>query len=213
MKKIFLILILLLFPITVFAKTPNKEETFKVIKDITNVSVSEDIKIESTSIDEDNIIFVIDGKEVKIPYTYIDNKLSFIGGEVILENNKVKEINNNDYAFYLYSILENKSTIPYDINNYYNNETIKEKIETDFSLEYKENTNTFGITLEKIDNNKYRIIYDYYLDGDYPIVELEEVSDDFTNPSTGNYNLLITIMLISVLCIGVYTYVDPKKSK
>ena len=41
----------------------------------------------------------------------------------------------------------------------------------------------------------------------------EEVSDDFTNPSTGNYNLLITIMLISVLCIGVYTYVDPKKSK
>lgn len=213
MKKIFLILILLLLPITVFAKTPNKEETFKVIKDITNVSVSEDIKIESTNIDEDNITFIINDKEVKIPYTFIDNKLSFTGGEVILENNKVKEINNNDYAFYLYSILENKSTIPLDINNYYNNENIKEKIENDFSTRYKENTNTFGITLEKIDNNKYRIIYDYYLDGDYPIVELEEVSDDFTNPSTGNYNLLITIMLISVLCIGIYTYVDPKKSK
>ncbi len=212
MKKVFLILVLLLFPIAVFAKTPNKEETFKVIEDITNVRVSEDIEIESTKIDKYNIIFTINNEEIKIPYTFMDNELSFKGGELVINNNKV-EINNNDYAFYLYSILENKSTIPYDLNNYYNNQTIKEKVEENFSLEYKENTNTFGITLEKIDNNKYRIIYNYYLDGDYPIVELDEVSDEFTNPSTGNYNLLITIMLISVLCIGVYTYVDPKKNK
>lgn len=211
MKKLF-ILILFLLPITVFAKTPNKEETFKVIKDITNVSVSEDIKIESTKVDDNNIIFIINDKEVKIPYTFNNNKLSFTGGELILENNTVKEINNNNYAFYLYSILENKSTIPVDIDNYYNDETIKEKVNNNFNTEYKENTNTFGITLEKINDNKYNIIYNYYLDGDYPIVEIEELDDDFTNPSTGNYNLLITVMLISVLCIGIYTYVDPKKS-
>lgn len=213
MKRLLLFLIVFLLPITVFAKTPNKEETFKVIKDITNVSVSEDIKIESTKVDDENIIFIINDKEVKIPYTFDNNKLSFTGGELVLENNKVKEINNNNYAFYLYSILENKSTIPYDINNYYNDETIKGKVNNSFNTEYKEDTNTFGITLEKINDNKYNIIYDYYLDGDYPIVEIEEVDDDFTNPSTGNYNLLITVMLISVLCIGIYTYVDPKKSK
>jgi hypothetical protein len=207
MKKLLFLIILLLFPITVLAKTPNKEETFKVIKDISNVSVSEDVKIESTSIDDDNIIFIINDKEVKIPYTFNNNKLSFEGG--IIDNGEIKD---NDYAFYLYSILENKSSIPYDINNYYNNETIKEKYNEEFSTTYKESSNTFGITLEKIDNNKYRIIYDYYLDGDYPVIDLEQVSDDFTNPSTGNYNLLITIMLIAVLCIGVYTYVDPKKS-
>ena len=208
MKKVLLFIVLLLFPIIVFAKTPNKEETFKIIKDIKNVSVSENIKIESTDIDSDNIIFVIDNKEVKIPYTFSINKLSFNGG--IVENGKVKD---NDYAFYLYSILENKSTIPLDIDNYYNNETIEKKVKEDFSTEYKEDTNTFGFTLEKIDDNKYRIIYNYYLDGDYPVLDLEQVNDDLENPATGNYNLLITIMLIAVLCIGIYTYVDPKKSK
>lgn len=212
MKKLF-ILILFLLPITVFAKTPNKEETFKVIKSITNVSVSEDVKIESTEIDDDNIIFIIDNEKVKLPYTFNNNILSFTGGELILENGKVKDIINNNYAFYLYSILENKSTIPLDINNYYNNETIKEKVNEDFSLEYKENTNTFGITLNKMDDNRYNIIYNYYLDGDYPIIELDETSDDFVNPPTGSYNLLITVMLISVLCIGIYTYVDPKNKK
>lgn len=212
MKKLLFVIILLLFPITVFAKTPNKEETFKIIKDISNVNVSEDIKIESTDITDDYIIFNINGEEEKIPYEFSNNKLSFIGGTIVLENGKVKEITNNSYAFYLYSILENKSTIPYDMNNYYNDETIKEKINNSFSTEYKENTNTFGFSLEKISDNKYNIIYNYYLDGDYPVLEIEQLSNDLTNPATGNYNLLITIMLLSVLCIGVYTYVAPKKN-
>ena len=82
-----------------------------------------------------------------------------------------------------------------------------------FSTVYKEPTNTFGITLEKIDNNQYNIIYDYYLDGDYPVLDFEKTADaDIVNPATGNYNVLITILLVSVLCIAVYTYVDPKKS-
>ena len=212
MKKVLLFLVLLLFPIVVFAKTPNKEETFKVIKGIANVSVSEDIKIEYTKIDDDNIYFIINDEEIKIPYSFSNNKLSFTGGTVFLENGKVKDISNNSYAFYLYSILENKSTIPYDMNNYYNEETIKDKLNNEFALEYKEDTNTFGISLEKIDNNKYNIIYNYYLDGDYPVLELDSLGNDIENPATGNYNLLITILFISVLCIGVYTYVNPKKS-
>ena len=213
MKKLLFIIILLLFPITVFAKTPNKEETFKIIKDISNVSVSEDIKIESTSITDDYIIFNINNEEVKIPYIFEDNKLSFVGGTFTVDSNKkiVGDITNNEYAFYLYSILENKSAIPYDVNNYYNTVTIKNIINKEFSNSYRENTNTFGFSLKEIDNNKYSIIYNYYLDGDYPVIELEQISDDLTNPATGNYNLLITIMLISVLCIGVYTYANPKK--
>lgn len=215
MKKLLFLIILLLFPITVFAKTPNKEETFKIIKGISNVAVSEDVKIESTSIDDDYIIFVIDSNEIKIPYTFIDNKLSFVGGNFIVDgNNKIiGDINNNSYAFYLYSILENKSTIPYDSYNYYNDSNIKKLVNEYFATVYKEPTNTFGITLEKTENNKYNIVYDYYLDGDYPVMDFDKVEDtDVVNPATGNYNVLITIMLIAVLCIAVYTYVDPKKS-
>lgn len=214
MKKLFILVILLLLPITVFAKTPNKEETFKIINNISNVLVGEDIKIESTTSDDNNIIFTINGEEIKIPYVFSDNKLSFAGGSFTVDDNKkiIGNINDNDYAFYLYSILESKSTIPYDEDNYYNNETIMNKVNSNLQDIYKEETNTFGITLVEESTNKYNIIYDYYLDGDYPVLELEKTTEEFTNPETGNYNLLITIMLIAVVCVGVYTVVDPKKS-
>ena len=212
MKKLLLVLLLLIFPVVVYAKTPNLDETIKIIEDIKNVNVDEGIVIENTVVDGDNIIFKINNEDIKIPYTFSDNKFSFVGGSFTLDNNKVVDIKDNQYAFYLYSILESKSTIPYDPNNYYNNNNIKGLIESDFKTTYRENTNTFGITLRKDEENKYTIIYDYYLDGDYPIIEFDD-SDDLENPATGNYNLLITIMLVSVLCVGIYTYVDPKKSK
>jgi len=206
-KKVLLLIILLLLPITVFAKTPTKDDLLQFINDIENVSVDEDIKISSTEISNDKIIFKINDQLKEIPYTYENNKFSFIGGYYSNGN-----IIDNDYAFYLYSILENKSTIPYDEENYYNNNKIKELIQTNYKDSYKEPTNTFGITLNK-ENDKVSIIYNYYLDGDYPIMEVEEVSDEITNPATGNYNLIITMMLIGVLSLGAYTVVDPKKSR
>lgn len=205
MKKILLIIILLLFPITVYAKTPNKEETFKVIKEIENVYVDEDIKIESTEITLDKIIFKINNEYKEIPYTFKDNIFSFKGGYYN------KDIMENNYAFYLYSILENKSTIPYDENNYYNNSKIKDLIENNYKDNYIEPSNTFGISLDKKDDKIY-ITYNYYLDGEYPIMSIDEDSS-FKNPATGNYSLLITIMLVCVLSIGAYTVIDPKKSK
>ena len=57
MKKILLLIIVLVFPLFVFAKTPNKEETLKVIKNIENTLVGENIKIESTNITNEKIIF------------------------------------------------------------------------------------------------------------------------------------------------------------
>lgn len=208
MKKILLLVILLLlFPIGVYAKTPTKDEALEIIGEIENVLVDENIKIESTTVTNDKIIFKINGIDKEIPYTYENNKFSFTGGYYSNGN-----IYDNEYAFYLYSILENKSTIPYDEKNYYNNNKIKEMIDTNYKDSYKEETNTFGITLKK-ENEKINIIYNYYLDGDYPVMEMEETKDELTNPATGNYNFMITVMLICVLSIGAYTVMDPKKSK
>ncbi|MBQ9019372.1 MAG: hypothetical protein IJ097_03605 [Bacilli bacterium] len=212
MKKVLLILVLLLFPMIVNAKTPNLEETLKVIKNIENVLVDENIKIESTSVDDNNIIFNINGEKKMIPYEFKNNKFSFTGGSFIINNDKkiVGEIKDNEYAFYLYSILENKSTIPYDINNYYNNDNIIKLVNENYKDNYIEDTNTFGITL-KNSANKVTIVYDYYLDGDYPVLEIENLTDDLKNPATGNISLLITIMLISVVLIGAYTCLGSRK--
>lgn len=214
MKKILFFIVLLLFPMTIFAKTPNKEETLKVIKNIENVTVIEGVEIESTLVDDEDIIFIINGEKVKIPYTFINNKLSFKGGYLLVDNNHkiVGDIYDNEYAFFLYSILENKSTIPYDMDNYFNTENIKKMVNEEFTNEYKEKSNTFGFELVKVEDNKYNIVYNYYVDGDYPVLEIETVGDDFTNPSTGNYSLLITVLLVSAVCIGIYTYLNPKKS-
>ena len=215
MKKLLFVVLLLIFPISVYAKTPNLDETLKVIKDINNVLVDDDVKIEFTTVEDDSIIFIINGNSVKVDYTFSDNKFSFVGGTFQLDNNKkiIGDIQDNQYAFYLYSILESKSTIPYDQDDYYNDNNIKKMINNNFNDVYKEKTNTFGISLKEITKNKYQLVYDYYLDGDYPVIELDTLSNDIKNPATGNYNILITIMLVSVLCIGLYTYFEPNKSK
>ena len=212
MKKVLLFLIVLfILPITVFAKTPTLEETLDVIRNIKNITVIEGVTIESTRVDDDYIIFTIDGKEEYIKYRFADNKFSFDGGYFLVDsNNKVIGVPfDNEYAFFLYSILENKSLIPYDENGYYNTNKIRDLFNNNFSTHYKESSNTFGVDLVKIEENKYKIVYNYYLDGDYPIIGYG--SDDIDNPATGNYNLLITIMLIAVLCIGIYSYVNRKK--
>ena len=215
MKKIlFLIVVLLLFPMTVFAKTPNQEETLNVIRGISNVTVMDGLTIESTKVDDSNVIFTIDGNEIYIPYKFSGNKFSFTGGTITLDSNNrvIGEPYDNEYAFFLYSILENKSNIPYDVNNYYNNNTIKEIVNNGLTTEYKENTNTFGFSLEEVKPNTYKIIYNYFMDGDYPVVSMI-VDEDIVNPATGNYNILITIMLVSVLCLGIYAYINRGKEK
>ena len=220
MKKLkYLILLLLLVPITVFAKTPNKDETIKVIENIENVQVDEGIIIYSVSVDNKNIILNINDNgvvtEKKIEYIYKDNELVFKGGTYKIDND-IKEINNNDYAFYLYSIMENYSTVPYDIENYYNKTNIEKKIkEYKEDITYIDTSKTFGISLTKevIGASDYiHINYHYYFDGDYPIILKEEETDEFKNPETGNYNIIITIMLMSVIGIGIYTCLDiPSK--
>jgi len=220
MKKIvLLVLLVLLFPITVFAKTPSKEETLNIIRDINNVMVIDGVTIESTRVNDSNIYFTIYGQEQIVPYTFENNKFSFYGGYILLdENNKaLGEPFDNEYAFFVYSILENKSYIPYNFDTYYSSSNIAEIINKGFSTEYKESTNTFGFSLikdEESTDNRYRIVYNYYTDGEYPVVDMESSGETFENPATGNYNMLITIMLISVLCIGIYSYVNrEKKSK
>ena len=86
-KLLFLLVVLLLFPITVFAKTPNQEETIKVIKSISNVTVIDGVTIESTDVDDQNVIFTINGNAIYIPYQFSDNKFSFKGGRLLLDSN------------------------------------------------------------------------------------------------------------------------------
>ena len=223
MKKLkYLILLLLLLPITVYAKTPNKEETIKVIESIENIQVDDGIIIYKASIDGIRINLNLSDNGIvtnkKINFNFDEEKLSFKGGTYVIDSitKELKEIESNDYAFYLYSILENKSSAPYDINNYYNKINIEEKIKEFKEDEkiYIDDTKTFGITLkkEKLGTTEYiKVYYNYYFTGDYPVMIKEETTSEFTNPNTGNYNTIVTIVLIIVIGIGIYTYFEPNK--
>lgn len=223
MKKLkYLILLLLLFPITVCAKTPNKDETIKVIESIENVQVDDGIIIYNVDVDNNKMILNLSDNgnttQKEINYYFDDKGLTFKGGNFIVDKN-TKELTikeSNDYAFYLYSILENKSSVPYNIDNYYNNTNIieKAKVLTENERVYIEDTNTFGITLKKevVDNSEYiNIYYNYYYTGDYPVMIKEEVTEELKNPETGNYSIIITVILIITIGIGIYTYFEPDK--
>ena len=226
MKKLkYLILLLLLVPITVFAKTPNKDETIKVIESIENVQVDEGIVIYNVSIDDIRLSLNINDNGTittkDINYSFNEERLSFDGGTYMYDptTNKLEVIENNDYSFYLYSILENKSSVPYNVDSYYNNKNIEEKImnlQEDEKI-YKDDSNTFGITLKrrKINDNKYQIniSYQYYFTGDYPVMIKEETTDEFTNPDTGNYTIIVSIILVFVLGMGIYTCIPNKRIK
>ena len=220
MKKAILLILLIysvLIPLQPKAKTPTKEETMKIIDAIENIQVDENVKIKSSEIQNNTIKLNIERdskeEEIKVYFEWIDNTLNIYGG-CILKNNNQFNIIDNDYAFYIYSILERESTIPYDYDNYYNNLNIKKIVDNNNfkdTISLKEKTNTFGITLEK-QNNVINIIYHYYLDGDYPIILIndDELSE---NPSTGNFTTYTSFTFILIVGVACYTYMNPKKEK
>lgn len=221
MKRTILLILFLysiLIPLQIKAKTPTKEETMKIIDDIENIQVDDNIKIKSSEIKNNSIILNLekDRKEekIKVYYEWTNTTLNIYGGSILINNNQVN-IMNNDYAFYIYSILERESTIPYDYDNYYNNLNIKKIVENNINfkdtISLKEKTNTFGITLEK-NNNIINITYQYYLDGDYPIIIInnDELSE---NPSTGNFTTYTTFAFVLIVGVACYTYINPKKEK
>ncbi len=221
MKKVFLIIFLLcMFPISVLAKQESKENLLKTIGEIQNVQVDDDIIIENTKVEEDTITLHLLKGEKKVQsiihYTFIGYCFIFESGYVDLTNNKIIE---NESAFYLYSILESLSTAPYDEENYYNNNLIQKKmmsINDNPHQTYQNIGKTFGLELKKEDN-KVRIIYQYYLDGEdtilvNPIVEAGN-NQILTNPNTGNLNFFVTVLLLLVVGLAGYTYCYPDKDE
>jgi len=218
-----IILILFLFcmfiPLHINAKTPTREETMKIIAEIKNIQVDDDIKITSSEIKDNIIILNIEKssieEQIKVYYEWVNNTLNIYGGTILIDNSLVKDIISNDFAFYIYSILERESTIPYDYDNYYNNSNIKKIVESNINftdkISLKEKTNTFGITLEK-ENNIINIIYQYHLDGDYPIIIFDD-NELTENPNTGNFTTYTTFAFILIIGVACYTYMNPKKEK
>ena len=96
MKKTILLILFLysiLIPLQIKAKTPTKEETMKIIDDIENIQVDDDIRIKSTEIQNNTIILNIekDTKEeqVKVYYGWINTTLNIYGGSILINNNQV----------------------------------------------------------------------------------------------------------------------------
>lgn len=226
MKKVIALLLLLLVPIGVFAST-NNETIIEVIEKIENVIVDEDIIINSVKVNEKEIILNMleEGKNFKRKVNYQEDKgiVSFSSGVMTMPiDNTMRDntiIENNEYAFYIYSIIENRTNTPYEEDNYYNLDNIKKMAlsisEEDInnqSIDYYDSTHTFGLSLKVLnkdnDNIKYEIVYHCFLDSNYQV----NSEDVLTNPHTGNYSLHITLMLLAVLGIGAYTIYTPKRS-
>ena len=232
-KQVLLLLVLCLLPMSVFAKTQTKEDLLKTIEKIENVQVDDDIKILSTSVEKKSIYFMMEENERKskqeISYIFKGNTFVFTSGTISyqlddLQNIQVEDPSNNQYAFYLYSILESMSTAPYEEENYYNNKEIKKKIESltteellnyqnsEKELYYQNTGKTFGLTIKREKNNN-TIYYHYYLDGLDPILTPIEATETFTNPNTGNFSFFITVLLLIVVALAGYTYWDNPKEK
>ncbi len=225
MKRIITLLFLLLviIPIGVLAKTPNQGEVIKVINSIQNVQVDDDIIINSSTITTSQIQLEIlkNGNNISetIPYILKEKELEFTGGYALINTKTgtiIDDIKENENAFYIYSLLESKSLVPYKESDYYNNKKIKEIIESSQNLQlYKDQSNTFGISFkEEVINDttkKVFITYHYYFDGDYAIINMDNNKENSINPSTGSYNKQVTIMLIIIIAIGLYTYLDSIK--
>ncbi len=221
MKKLLvLILVICLLPIGVFTKKQTKEDVLTVIENMKNIQVDDEIMIMDTKVNDNTIEFTMNEngtqKTVIIPYTFENNILTFTGGKVSTS----KEIIGNQYAFYLYSILESMSTAPYEEENYYNNSQIKKKVESienltpNKKMEYYNTGKTFGLNLVVDTSNQISIYYQYFLDGDDTILinsNMEARKNEIlTNPATGNYNFFITTLLLLVIGLAFYTYYDCK---
>lgn len=238
MKKIVVLLFIMFMPIMVFARTDNKT-VVEIIEDSKNVIVDEDIVINSIVVDNDKIQMKLleKGKENNrlIDYHEDNGVVSFSSGTItmpIAEDKRANtSITSNEYAFYIYSILENKANTPYEEANYYNNQNIqnktllisKEDIDNVIngkvaSLDYFDSSHTFGLSLELLDKDNsnvvFKIVYHCFLDSNYNINKRVVDNDELlVNPSTGNYNTQITFMLLIVLGIGAYTLYNPKKGE
>jgi hypothetical protein len=217
MKKWFILLVLLISPFMVYAKTTTKEDIMNFIDNIQNVQVDDNIRINNTSITDKEIsIELLDNNRIitkTVPYSWNDNILTIVGGTIT----KGEEPINNQYAFYLYAILENKTTSPYEEEHYYNPSLLKKLVETNTKevIEDHNTGDTFSIYLKEQTPNIYQINYQFNLVGDdASIVSIEEGQDElFKNPETGNIHFYVTVLLIIMLGIAAYTFWQPEPIK
>ena len=241
MKKfLFLILLVFLFPIITYAK-PTEKEIIDTIQTIENAQVDDDVTISSIEVSDNYIILKVnEDKRVEIPYK-IENNILYFGNIKSTINIKKDETTNElkavlgdyssdaIYSYYLYSILlkESKAPLTDDILTL---DFIKTRLEGENPQKYIpkeltiENSNyfnywdynmAFGYVLENeiVDDNTVNINVDYRynLDSDYTIIQFKK--EEITNPETGNYKSIIIISIITIVCIGIYTYLDQKNKE
>ena len=129
MKKLLFILIVLFVPIIVSAKATTKEGVMETISTIQNTQVDDEVVIKNTTVNANEITLeLLEANKVvtkSIPYTWSDNKLILSGGTI----KRGEDPENNQYAFYIYSILESKTTAPYEETHYYNSTLIRKLLE------------------------------------------------------------------------------------
>ena len=237
MKKIIIALIcFFLLPIMVFATT--KEDIITKIKEIENTNVSEDMVINNTEVTDNEIIFHFDEELLKnryeditevdsiIPYHFEEDSFIFDVGLGKIETNSIN-IEKENTAFYLYLILYNQLDIIYNQEDFLNTNYITNKIQSISKEElikkqditFFDEQNIFGVkvTITDPDNLtfKYSYVYNYtktYIPKESDSIinhrETPEVITD--NPYTRNLNYIITIMIIIVGSIGIYTYLEKK---
>ena len=231
MKKVIFIIVLLFSPIVVFAKS-QREDFLSMIESIKNVQVEEDTKILKTIVQKDTIQFQMDKngkrKEYVIHYSISDDIFSFSSGKGILKNSSLNQIEGNEPAFYLYSILESMSTSSYQQEHYYNQDEIIQKWEN-LSEEEKDNFctsspiedwdqgKTFGILLisetEK-DTCYFKISYQYSFAGENAItISKQEDKAFFRKFVDGSYIKLVSVFMFLGILLSLYSYYDMKKRK
>ena len=128
-----------------------------------------------------------------------------VDDDIIIKNNTITPIK---YAFYLYSILENNTSAPYEEKHYYNASLIKKLVDSNQlkTIEDHNTGDTFSIILKEQENQIYQIEYQYNLAGDdAPLINLEEETQGMLleNPNTGNFHFYVTILLIIMFSIGL----------
>lgn len=229
MKRILLLLLMMLLPISVMAKEDDRSSLFQLIESIQNVYVDENIKILSVEVDSNNIKMEIEEDNVVnthlIPYTFDDQTLSFQSGYLTIQKGdsvSIEDIKDNSYAFYLYSILESKSSSIYEEDNYYNESLILKKLNSysieewnelwsDGVIEYHNIGKTFGLVFKSkvLSDSSIRIsiVYEYFLDGDNSVL-MNSLVD--SKGLTGEYHSFITILLLVVLGMAVYSCIGVK---
>ena len=227
MKKIiFIMLILLVLPIQVLAYSKN--ELLEDLKSINNTYVSDDVLVKNLTINNNQITFNYDIEKLKnrypnldidttFNYKLTDNELIFEAGSGTISNNKYIVEKENVSAYYLYLMLFNSLKQPYDEYNYFSKETIISRINNEISQDntiiLKDNTNYFNVIIKK-DNNTFNYYYQYNYTNEYVIdnsnINYRETTE-FENPYTGNFKMIIGLMLMGVIILLGYTITENEK--